>query len=101
DLVGLQMPDQVPLGTLDRLHLRQRFLDPVLPQDGQTRVKGLTADVGTEPFGDGDDGDLIGIATRKRDALAHRDEVCGDAHRNATIAPNREPSGWRRWEGKR
>ena len=100
-LVGLQVADQVPFGALDGVHLRQRLLDPVLAKVAQSRLQGLRANLGTEPFGDRDDRDLVRIASRASDALADRTQPFADAHRKATIAPNRVPSGWRRCEGNR
>src|SRR5438552_2705094 len=101
DLVRLQVADQVPGGVSDQLHLWQRFLDSILAEDGQPGLHRLPASVPTKALGDGDDGDLVGVAARAGDALAHRLQILGDAHLIATMAPKRAPSGVRRCEGRK
>src|SRR5438445_10361858 len=91
----------MPLRAADLGHLVHCLLDAVLAEVGQPGLERLAADIGAEAFGDRHDGDHLQVTSRSLDALADRGEVGGDAHRNATIAPNRVPSGWRRWEGKR
>ena len=102
-LVRLQVPDQVPLRAVDRVHLGQRLLDPVLAEDLEARGDGLPADLRPEALGDGDDHELVRVAAGLLDSFADRSQVLsyvGD-HRKATMAPNRLPSGYRRCEGKR
>src|SRR5204863_241643 len=57
------------------------------------------ADLGAEAFGHGDDRDVVGVPARALDFFADRLQVLLDAHRSATIAPNRLPSWSRRCEG--
>ena len=95
------MADEVPLPSLHLTHLLQRLLDAVLAELAQAGLERLLADFRPEPFGDRDDGDLVRVASGPCDAVANGGEVLGDAHRKATIAPKRLPSGWRRCDGKR
>src|SRR3989440_12975336 len=101
NLVRLKVPDEVPLRALDDLYFGQRLVNSVLAEDAQPGVQRLAADVGTEALCDRDDGDVVGITAGAGDALAHLGKPLCDAHRTATIAPNRLPSGCRRWDGKR
>src|SRR5438067_13302796 len=101
DLVGLEVADEMPRRAAHGGHLGQRLLDPVLAEDGQARVERLLALGRAKALRDGDDGDLVRVASGACDSVADRREVGCDGHRKATIAPNRVPSGWRRCEGNR
>src|SRR5712692_7248641 len=91
----------MPGPRLDGIHLHHPLLDPVLTEDRQAGVQCRPADLGTEAFGNGDDRDLARVTPRARDSLPDRSEILGDAHRNATMAPKRVPSGLRRCDGRK
>ncbi len=86
----------MPFGLRKLIHLGQRLMYAVLAQDVQARDEGFAAHRDVEAFGNGDDSDVVGIAAGATYTFANRGEVSGNAHRIATIAPNRVPSGWRR-----
>jgi len=100
-LVGLQMADQMPPGSLDGLHLGQGLLNSVLTQLGKSSIQRGQALGGGESLRYRDYGYLVRIPTCPLDLLANYLKALGDAHRIATMAPKRVPSGKRRCDGKR
>src|SRR5207253_5931141 len=94
NLVGLQMADEVPLPSLHLTHLLQRLLDAVLAELAQAGLERLIADLRPKSFCNCDDRDLVRVASGPCDLVANGGEVLGDAHRKATMAPKRLPSGW-------
>ena len=81
-LVSLQMPDQVPANRhRNAVHLRQRFLNPILANVVQAGVVRRGDRFRPVRLGHGDDGDLLSMSPtrhRPRDPFAHLGDPIGE-----------------------
>ena len=72
------MADEVPIGSFDLIHLRHRFLDPILTQVSQAGLECEPANAGVESLGHGDECDVVGVPSGTGDSFSDRGEPFGD-----------------------
>ena len=90
--LAINARDAMPDGGVIQLRVDQKQVTAGLER--------LQARLGVKAFRHRDDRDLTRVSTGMLDALAHRGQAFPDGHFRATIAPNRTPSGLRRWDGQ-